>query len=245
MNLVLESFFLLCLVLDGLTYCLKGEKPPEWGTLMETWYATHQAAHPDAVPKPKHHLALHLASQDGTQSCFVLERKHRKYKQYAKSMTVLQGFEKSISFSLLNEQLRMMEDESTFLSGTYAVGNKDAPNDLPPPFAGKRVRVARQATHEMKTTCVGDAVFFRSGLGQDVGVVRGHFVVDPPIGGAKGHLVALDLYALVGEEVYRACGSTELIGIEAVISAAIWSRKANGDLVVLKPPVLEYAEFTS
>ena len=74
-------------------------------------------------------------------------------------MTSLQGFEKSISFSLLNEQLRMMEDESTFLSGTYAVGSKDAPNDLPPPFAGKRVRVARQATHEMKTTCVGDAVF--------------------------------------------------------------------------------------
>ena len=76
-------------------------------------------------------------------------------------------------------------------------------------------------------------------------MVRGHLVVDPPIGGAKGHLVALDLYALVGEEVYRACGRTKLIGIEAVISAAIWSRKANGDLVVLKPPVLEYAEFTS
>lgn len=88
----------------------------------------YQAAYPDSYVKPKHHQALHLASQMRSHgelfSCFVHERRHKTLKKYASTTTNTTCYEETVSMCLLNAHVEAMRQPETFLVGSYLVRPK-------------------------------------------------------------------------------------------------------------------------
>ena len=114
LDLQAVSMFAVFNVLDGFCALQHGRDAPNWGVAVEVWFTAFLKAYPGENPHPKHHYTLHLASQYKSErmvmTCFNLERKHTHYKMHAGATTQLQGFEKSLSMQVLNEQVRSLLD---------------------------------------------------------------------------------------------------------------------------------------
>ena len=163
----LKSFFMLCHVLDGFALIQGGIRPPSWASAIAAWFDAWKAAYPDEVPKPKHHMAMHLPHMFDKfkilPTCFTLERKHRTFKGFGSGTTKLEGYEKSLTFSMLNEQLRGWEEGSCFRRGMYLIDARPAGEDLLNLINATGVSSAWYspgASYKSRQTWVGDFIVF-------------------------------------------------------------------------------------
>ena len=109
-------------------------------------------------------------------SCFAGERKHKSYKRFAAACTHFDGFEKTLSLQLINDQIRELHDGFALKHCTMLIRPSSCPlslegivqacfNDVAP---GK-VWFSTSVRHEFKTFGNGDKAFRKSGV---VGEIR-------------------------------------------------------------------------
>ena len=240
LNCEVESFMLLCKVLDGFKIIQAGGIPQHWQEVTEAWFEAYQAAY-DVVPKPKHHWAMHMEEQRSRESmlptCFPLERKHKSYKRLVAYHTQMKNFEKSMSLQLLNDQIRDLRDGAALRPLTHLVlPNAGSPELARVVGATQRLQISRSARHHQVTTSIGDMVFVRPY--NQVVEVRLHMYMEPHPRGSAGFCVLVTPYAKDGT-LYRSLNYVALVPIDAIIAPACWQTIGNCKRV-LTPSVLSY-----
>ena len=165
----INSIMALFKILDGYCLMLQGVTPPLWQEHIENHMRLFQVAYPDRQVLPKHHYALHCVPairQFGFLiTCWVHERKHRIFKNYADHVQTNQSFEASVSRSLLNAQLDDFEIESCFRRGTYL---EEETLDINGEFSdlGPEFFVAKSCCINGMIISVGDVLWVDRGHGE-------------------------------------------------------------------------------
>ncbi len=216
-----DSLLKLCTVLDGLQVVSRGlVSAEELGADIARHLDAYAAAYPDAGVKPKHHYALHLPlllqRHGAIWGCFVHERKHKGFKQFAPNCTNMAGFERAVAADLVNHQVNALRAEGACKTGTYVISDT-------------------QAVHGMLHVSAKDLAAFTDGR---VGMVR-RFLRGEAV---EEHMCSVHLCEAVGAgpgRSSRVCRRTEreaMIPLGMLEDTLVWAPHDSGSLLFLAPP---------
>ena len=147
-------------------------------------------------------------------------------------------FEVRVTTDLLNKQLNTVGDH--LLEGTYLEEEREvdwAQLQLPA-MRGTPAHMAKTGCHHMVHTSAGDMVYYRKdGTGStSVAKVKSHLKLQ-----GKVH-TAVDLYKLKPGKVdeWLLDVPRQVVPIECIIAACIWSPATAGTVCILPPPVVGF-----
>ena len=235
-----RSLLALFHVLDGLAIVQRGHMPANWTEALEYWYDAFQRAYPDVDPKPKHHLCLHMGMQLNAHGilpmCFTHERKHKVFKGFAGRVTRLQGFERSVATSLLNAQIRELQDGHCLRTGTFLIGAHTEAGALSAQLGEPDLQVARSASCNTVATSAGDVVILRVDGGKIAARVLLH------VGLKSGVHSLATVFTAIEPTWYNEWAETRtqvIVPITDIVGSVIWCMSQRG-VRILTPPYEEY-----
>lgn len=115
-KLELRSFLRLCRYADLYLLAKKGQKKAadELPAAAASYMRARQAAYGDETAKPKHHLQMHVSTQDWRNGyivdCFTHERKHKVCKKFATDHKNASNMEKYVALRCLHVQQAQLQD---------------------------------------------------------------------------------------------------------------------------------------
>ena len=244
MALQVRSLLALFHVLDGYNVIQRGRVPLHWREACEDWYQCFQRAYPDIEPKPKHHLCLHMdlqrAKHNMFPTCFVHERRHKTYKNFARATTIHAGFEKSLTISLINDHIRNLSDKDCLRTGTFHRDPRAASAECCCALGVDSASVALSGVCKGIDTSVGDMVFVSK---PNERPFVAEVLLHVRTAGDAEFFVLIAPFAEVATGTWDQRGAALLVRIEDVVGATPWAPSEHGRRVI-KIPSMEY-ECTS
>ena len=217
-GMVLEKASCLSLldVIDCLCSWPDKSQAPKLQRKIAEYLERHKVAYPDEIMIPKFHQALHiplaLSRLNKALACFVHERKHQEFKQYANEIAMPDkddAWEMTIQNAMLNHAVTQMND-LTFKLGAYMTSSS-------------------AAMHYGVGVAVGDFAFFHVDGVDVVAKITAIELRD------RGIVCIGDVYnKRTPEDPYTCVEATRELQLSDILGAAAWANSGGG-VQVLKP----------
>ena len=246
----IASILALFDILDAYYACQQGEVPTNLMALISNHLRLFKEAYPLSSVRPKHHYAMHIPEMvdrlSVLLSCFVHERKHRVFTDFARNCRGA-TFEASIAYRLLNQQLDELELGDCLRFGTFLVDaileDTGAIYDLAEP--GESVFVSKICIKGgLSITCgdKGDRIFFDCGGGElALADCRLHVEIRPPRANSCSVFCIVDPYMRVGTDLWKLIDKgRRLISIDRILGTCMWKPGEGNHVLALLPGHLAY-----
>ena len=234
------SILALFIVLDGYSMAMQGLRPDGWEHSIAEHMRLFKVAYPNRRPIPKFHYALHswrlLVKFGVVISCWVHERKHQAFKDFARYVRCTAAFERSLSQVLVNAQLEDYEIGSCFRTGVFLLSEKlDADAD----FAdlGSPIYLATSIYVSGLTVHVGDLIWLARDDAEVVVALCKLFLRK-----GSSFYAIVDVRNRIGGELWRVSTppARELIAVDRIKGTAIHKPVGDDAARVLLPCNLSY-----
>ena len=229
-----RSLLALFHVLDGYSVLQRGKKPKHWMVAMGKWLGLFKAAYPSFELRPKHHFCTHMEHQINQHelllSCFCLERRHKTFKGFASATTILNGFEKGVLLSMMNDHLRVMSDPKSLARGLYLDSPRAATQEFCDAMGASSILFSLEAYCRGVRSSAGDMVYVSRGNGYYVAEVLLHMNISGVF-----KVLARPYRLVATTSTWQAMNEHIFVGIEYALSSACWENCSNGRRVLLLP----------
>ena len=185
------------------------------------------------------HLPTLLDKFKMLPTCFTLERTQRTFKGFGLATTKLLGYEKSLTLSMLNEQLRDWMDGSCFRRGIFLIDPRLDAGDFTRTIGADNVWCSAGASYDSKQFWAGDFVVFLSGSSTMLGRLELNCFVEPHPAGTNGYVNFVEAYRPAATNLWVSTSEAVCIPMAGIVGAAIWSRSRDG-VRIIKPGFVEY-----